>query len=135
LNENKKELDALTKQHFEMIKKLENLENKLEETRNRNGLIFAKQADEIQALRESNQLYQTELDYWERFTRNKLESEILTYRSILNSQLELMASSATNAKLQASAMRAPPRINPSTYGITQSQLDSNSSLTLILKKF
>jgi hypothetical protein len=41
-------------------------------------------------LKQQNNSYATDLDYWDRVTRTKLETEIQTYRSILNYQTKVL---------------------------------------------
>lgn len=45
---------------------------------------------EIENLKAKNGTYSTDLDYWDRVTRSQLETEIQTYRSILNYQTKLL---------------------------------------------
>lgn len=45
---------------------------------------------EIDLLKQQNNSYATDLDYWDRVTRTKLETEIQTYRSILNYQTKVL---------------------------------------------
>ena len=96
LTQNKAELNQLNARQAELLHKLTSLENRLEENRMRTADILDRKDYEIDQLKQQNGSYLDELDYWGRVTRTKLESEIQTYRSILNCQVKLMQSS-TNA--------------------------------------
>lgn len=48
---------------------------------------------EIEKLAQENESYANDIEYWDRVTRTKLETEIQTYRSILNCQIKLMQNS------------------------------------------
>lgn len=80
--------------HNMNLKRLEEMERNLEELKRRNSSKVAIIEAEINAIKEQNQVYANELEYWDRVTRSKLESEIVTYRSLLNSQVKFMQANA-----------------------------------------
>jgi hypothetical protein len=87
---NQAELEQLSIRHNELLSRLKHLENKIEENRDRNFNILNQKQDEIDILREDNTLIATELANWEEETRARLEAEIQTYRSILETQMRLL---------------------------------------------
>lgn len=86
----KTELEQERARHTQLVNKLGQLEERLKNSREGNFFILEKLQKEIDSLREHNGTYSNELAFWEKVTRLKLEAEIQTYRSILNSQLKLM---------------------------------------------
>lgn len=110
-------------QHGELNQRLNYLESALAEIKEKNSYKLDKLKAEIETLREQNQSYFAELEYWERVTRTKLESEIQTYRSILNSQLKLLHGTSstsltftgvTSTSNNSSGGRAEPQKQPPT---------------------
>lgn len=86
----------LNRQYDDLLKRLSNYEHRLEEMRLNKARILEELSKEIILLREQNKSYLKELDYWSSVTRSKLEAEILTFRSLLNSRSKLMTYPETN---------------------------------------
>jgi hypothetical protein len=108
---NEKELNELRKHNSELNKKLNKLKRRLTDERiaRDNGDLERLQI-EIQDLKVKNSIYIKELDYWERVTREKLESEILTYKSILQTQINFFDSSKNDPNdLLPPPLPKPPR--------------------------
>jgi hypothetical protein len=89
-NRNQSELEQLSIRHNELLSRLKHLDNRVEENRERNFNILNQKQDEIDMLREDNSLIASELANWEGQTRARLEAEIQTYKSILESQMRLL---------------------------------------------
>ena len=87
---NQAELEQLSVRHNELMSRLKHLENRVEENRERNFNILNQKQDEIDILREDNALIAIELSNWEEQTRARLEAEIQTYKSILETQMRLL---------------------------------------------
>ena len=92
LDESKGDLGSLNRKHNELSQKLSALEVQLRDFRNKTAFDLERKQGEIEALKMQNDQYANELHYWDKVTRTKLESEIQTYRSILNSQIKLLES-------------------------------------------
>lgn len=92
IKQDKNELDQERARHTQLLNRLAGLEEKLKGTKEGNYFKLEKYQNEIDQLKDQNNTYANELGYWEKVTRLKLEAEIQTYRSILNSQLRLMQS-------------------------------------------
>ena len=90
LDNNKKEMNQLNSEYANLNGRLNQLEDAVRTIKNKNQDLNERKSDEIEKLKESNGSMENEVDYWDRVTRNKLETEIQTYRSILNSQIRLM---------------------------------------------
>jgi hypothetical protein len=91
-SQNKKEMEQLNVKYGEMVNKLQRLEVKLVENRDRNFHLMNQKLDEIDLLSEENQVLVDELAGWEQDTRAKQEAEIQTYKSLLESQLKHICS-------------------------------------------
>jgi Ca2+-binding EF-hand superfamily protein len=90
LTKEKTELEQERSRHNQLVNKLGQLEERLKNSREGHFFILEKLQNEIDTLRDQNSTYSNELAFWDKVTRLKLEAEIQTYRSILNSQLKLM---------------------------------------------
>lgn len=86
----REELIQLNAKNIELENKLADLENQLANLRNKNANEIEKRDDEIKHLKELSDNYLNELDYWDRVTRAKTESEMQAYRSLLNCQNKLL---------------------------------------------
>lgn len=73
--------------------------------------------NEIDRLIQENDSYANDIEYWDTVTRTKLESEIQTYRSILNCQIKLM---------QNSNLAYETYLNKTTTTTTTSSTESES---------
>lgn len=62
---------------------------------------------EIEKLKAANGTYSTDLDYWDRVTRSQLETEIQTYRSILNYQTKILQDSKNSMASQQKQQSKP----------------------------
>lgn len=78
---------------------------------------------EIELLRQSNSSYESDIEYWNRITRTKLESEIQTYRSILNCQIKLMQNSTLSYELLT---KNTSTITTTTNVTTTKRVDPNA---------
>ena len=96
LEENKADIGPLQKKNYELSHTLNGLEVKIRDIRSKTQMELSRKQAEIEALRLQNEQFASEIEYWDRITRTKLESEIQTYRSILNSQIKLLESLTKN---------------------------------------
>jgi hypothetical protein len=85
-------MSALKSENSALAQRLQALENALHEMKSRQRDALERKVYEIEQLRGQNEFYTTELAHWDTVHRTKLETEIQTYRSILNSQIKLMKS-------------------------------------------
>ena len=97
-NANNKEIKLLQTNFAQKMTKLNELEKKFSDLKNKMIHGWDEQQSEIDSLKEQNASLLNEIDYWESYTRSKLENEIQTYRSILNCHL-LMDNSANEASV------------------------------------
>lgn len=102
----KDEYLILQAEYEELLKRLEMYQDQYKELKDVNAAVVDKLTAEIAELKEQNQGYTNELEYWDRVTRTKLESEITTYRSLLNSQLKVVQN-ATPPPPASTAPAAP----------------------------
>ena len=72
--------------------RLSHMEAALRDMKARNQDNLQRKMAETDLIKGENEFYSSELTQWDMFHRTKLETEIQTYRSILNSQLKLMKS-------------------------------------------
>jgi chromosome segregation ATPase len=116
---NRQELSKLNAHHAELLHKLSHLEEHYDEYRKRSDRLGPLQA-EIEQIKQENELYAHELEYWESVQRVRLDAEIQAYRSLLNSQLKLLqsANSSTssinttyNYNFNPQPVPPPPPIN------------------------
>ena len=63
---------------------------------------------EIEKLKAANGTYTTDLDYWDRVTRSQLETEIQTYRSILNYQTKILQDSKNSLNASSQKQQSKP---------------------------
>ena len=68
------------------------LEGALGEVKTRNAEDLERKTTELEEFKQQIEFYKQELAAWDTVHRSKLESEIQTYRSILNTQLRTMKS-------------------------------------------
>lgn len=110
LEGNKKEMNKLNSDYGNLNMRLSHLEETLRSAKNKHQDSAERRQAEIEKLKEQNGSMENEVDYWDRVTRNKLETEIQTYRSILNSQIRLMQSFDDTIKI---IPVKPPQKKPS----------------------
>jgi hypothetical protein len=97
LEYNKQELTAINTRNSELIKILAQLEDTYEDLRFKNGEQIDQMQIEIDELRSENDIYASEVDYFERVQKVRLDSEIQAYRSLLNSQAKFQNLSASSS--------------------------------------
>lgn len=95
----KNELGKLRADHSKLLARLEKLQLHMDDSRVRNQSELRIRISDAERLREQNRAIAGELEYWDRVTRTKLESEIQTYRSILNSQLKFFNDSSSSSTI------------------------------------
>lgn len=113
---NKDELGELKKENINKEKRLLDLEKKLNTLKERNKETINKLVTEIALLNEQNQTKLKELDDWELNTKDKLETEIQTYRSILYSQLRFLEMTKQMSDIPVKSSPPPPPPTPSAPG-------------------
>jgi hypothetical protein len=98
LDYNRQEASQLDARHAELMQKLGHLEAAYEEMRYKNSDRVQQVHVELDQLRYENDVYASELDYWERVQRVRLDSEIQAYRSLLNYQLKLLQQNGSSGE-------------------------------------
>ncbi|RNA25655.1 calmodulin [Brachionus plicatilis] len=93
LNSSKSEISVVNQRNNDLVKRLSSLENGLMDIKLKNKEKLERLQNEIDKLILENDSYANDIEYWDTVTRTKLESEIQTYRSILNCQIKLMQNS------------------------------------------
>lgn len=123
IDTNKSELGELSNRNAELIRRLGELEATYQDAREKNADKLERIQAEIELLKQQNNSYATDLDYWDRVTRTKLETEIQTYRSILNYQTRVLdktnltfAGSTTTSKTDQSKTNASNTTSSSQVG-------------------
>jgi hypothetical protein len=115
LAKNKDELNSLKKIYFDKTNKISSLENSQKNIKDSILQGLDEKNNEIDYLKQKNFNLITDLDYWEKYLRSKLENEIQTYRSILNCQYLIMneeSSEKTSLLLENVIARTmSPRVN------------------------
>jgi len=122
----KGEISQLNSRNTEYVQRLASLENGLIEIKIKNKEKLERLQLEIEKLISENDSYANDIEYWDRVTRTKLESEIQTYRSILNCQIKLMQNS--NLSYETYTNKA------STTTTTSSSSSANSEAISILRQ-
>lgn len=107
LDGNKKDMNKLNTDFSQLSMRLAQLEDALRLSKNKNQDLIERKLAEIEKLKEQNGTMENEVEYWDRVTRSKLETEIQTYRSILNSQIRMMQSFDENIKFVP--VKPPPK--------------------------
>lgn len=80
----------LQSENSRLNSRLTQLQNGLSDLKSRNANYLEAKTSELETLRQQIEFYKQELAAWDSVHRSKLESEIQTYRSILNTQLRMM---------------------------------------------
>jgi chromosome segregation ATPase len=128
LDTSKSEMNQLSAKNNELMVRMHELENRVQELRERNFNELERKQAQIDLLKQQNDSYASELEYFDRVTRTKLESEIQTYRSILNSQLKLMQNStAANYNYTSSSTNLGPSSRPISAATTTVSSISSST--------
>jgi hypothetical protein len=110
IDNNKNEIGKLNSDYGHLGIRLNQLEDALRSLKHKNQDSVERKLAEIEKLKDQNGSMENEVDYWDRVTRTKLETEIQTYRSILNSQIRLMQS--FDDKVSFVPVRPQPQIQP-----------------------
>lgn len=92
IEQSRKDLKELKAQYVELTQILANLEDKLKAIKETNAVEIRKRDDIINDLRLDNETFLNDLEYLDRITKTRLESEIQAYKSILNSQYKFLMS-------------------------------------------
>ena len=90
LEENKADVLMLNARNAELFKRQSDLEARIKDTRARIQIELARKSSEIESIRLQNEQIASEIEHWDKYIRSNLETEIQTYRSILNSQIRLL---------------------------------------------
>ena len=83
-------MNDLKQENSDLNQRLKYLENALVELKSRNAENFDAKVKELEEFKALVEYYKQELANWDTIHRSKLETEIQTYRSILNTQLKTM---------------------------------------------
>jgi len=126
LSMTKSEISHLNSRNAELVQRLAGLENGLVEIKLKNREKLDRLQLEIEKLISENDSYANDIEYWDRVTRTKLESEIQTYRSILNCQIKLMQNSNLSYETYTN--------KTSTTNTTSSSSNTNSEAINILRQ-
>lgn len=101
----------------------------MQDTKTRNANKLDDLTSEIDKLKQLNSSYAGDLDYWDRVTRSKLETEIQTYRSILNYQTKILQSTKDSIKLiPAKPVTKAPQPPPTNQNLTPEERKRNDNI-------
>lgn len=133
LDSDKDDAKRLQQQNAELVRRLGELESKLQDVKMRNGNKLDDLNSEIEKLKQLNSSYAGDLDYWDRVTRSKLETEIQTYRSILNYQTKILQETKDSMKLTPSkpVTTAPP----TNQNLTPEERKRNENIAILRQVF
>ena len=96
LEENKAAVALYSSKNHELTKKFSFLEARIKDARSRIQAELSRKQAEFESIRLQNENIANEIEHWDRYIRTNLESEIQTYKSILNSQIKLLDKVASN---------------------------------------
>lgn len=96
------------------------VEKRYQDVKQRNADKLDDLNNQIDKLKAANGNYSSDLDYWDRVTRSQLETEIQTYRSILNYQTKILQD-ANNSAATSGKQQTKPVTSSSSSAATSDQ--------------
>lgn len=94
-----------------LTQRLNQMQSHLTDLKSKNANNLEAKTTELEAFRQQIEFYRQELAAWDTIHRSRLESEIQTYRSILNTQLRVMKSESFHSyEVVRERTPTPPKI-------------------------